>query len=84
MRYSGNSRGHRVAEVDQSGAIVRLEDDSCWSVYQGFAKTVADWLVDDLVTVKAGKDPEFPYLLVNVNRNTSVECYLVKDGSPAG
>lgn len=84
MQYTGNSRGHQVAGIDRSGGIVRLEDDSSWSVYQGFARTIADWSVGDLVTVKTGKDPEFPYLLVNVNRNTSVECCLVKDRNPTG
>lgn len=84
MRYSGKSRGHQVAQVDQSGSVVRLEDDSTWSVYQGFAVAVADWSVGDLVTVKTGKDPEFPYLLVNVNRNTSAECCLIEDGIPEG
>ena len=79
MQYSGGSRGHRLADILDDGLTVVLEDASHWQVYDGFADRCATWQPGQMLTVKPGKDPEFPYLLVNVDRNESVECRLVRD-----
>lgn len=79
MQYSGEARGHKVKEVTDGGLTVVLEDGSAWEVYQGYASRAAKWEVGDLVGVKASTDDEFPYLLINVNFNNSVECRLIRD-----
>lgn len=79
MRYSGDSRGHSIREVIDNGRTVVLEDGSRWNVYEGFASRSAQWQQDDLITVKASTDDEFPYLLINVNSNDSVECRMLQD-----
>lgn len=78
MHYSGDSRGHSVAEVSEAGRIVILEDGSRWEVYEGFASRSLRWQAGDLITVKPGSDDEFPYLLVNINFNDSVESRLIR------
>jgi len=82
MQYSGNSRGHIVAEVTGAGRFVTLEDGSHWEVYEGFMSRSLRWQAGDLITVKPASDDEFPYLLVNINFNDSVESRLI--GSAAG
>lgn len=78
MGYSGVSRGHQLQEVIDNGLVVVLEDGSRWELYKGFAERAAAWQPGNLVTVKPGKDPEYPYLLVNVHFNESVECRLLE------
>ena len=79
MRYSGAPRGHTIKEVTNAGQTVELEDGSAWEVYEGYAVRAEKWEVGDLVGVKASTDNEYPYLLVNVNFNNSVECRLIRD-----
>lgn len=79
MQYSGDARGHTVHEVLDEGRTVVLEDGSAWEVYEGFTSRAEKWEVGDLVGVKTSTDDEFPYLLVNVNFNNSVECKLIRD-----
>ena len=79
MQYSGESRGHTLQQVTDGGQTIVLEDGSAWAVYEGFASRAEQWEVGDLIAVKAGTDDLFPYLLINVNFNNSVECKLLKD-----
>lgn len=79
MQYSGDPRGHTVREVIDGGQTVVLEDGSAWEIYEGYASRAQKWEVGDLVGVKASTDDEYPYLLVNVNFNNSVECRLIRD-----
>ena len=72
--YSGNSRGHSVGEVDAASASVVLDDGSRWQVYQAFADVIGKWQAGEMVTIKPNWDPEFPYKLVNVHKNQSVEA----------
>jgi hypothetical protein len=72
--YTGESRGHSVNRVDSSVALVVLEDDSQWRVYEGFANVISRWQEGEMVTIKPNRDPEFPYKLVNVHQNQSVEA----------
>jgi hypothetical protein len=72
--YSGDSRGHTVGEVDAGSVTVVLDDNSRWQVYQGFADVIAGWHPGEMVTIKPNRDPEYPYKLVNVHKNQSVEA----------
>jgi len=71
--YKGSGRG-QLAEVLDNGLVVVLDDGSHWQLYEGFAERAAAWQPGNMMTVKPGKDPEYPYLLVNVHFNESVEC----------
>lgn len=71
--YSGDSRGHSVGEVDAASASVVLDDGSRWQVYEGFVEIISDWQTGEMVTIKPNRDPEYPYKLVNVHKNQSVE-----------
>jgi len=79
MQYSGDPRGHTVKEIANAGQTVLLEDGSAWAVYEGYASRAGKWEAGDLVGVKASTDNEYPYLLINVNHNNSVECKLIRD-----
>lgn len=79
MQYSGDSRNHTVREISDGGLKVSLEDGSAWEVYEGFASRAAAWEMGDLIAVKASTDDLYPYLLINVNFNNSVECKLIRD-----
>ena len=72
--YQGDSRGHTVDRIDSANAIVVLEDQSSWRVYEGFRDIIAKWKEGEMVTIKSNRDPEFPYKLVNVHHNQSVEA----------
>ena len=80
MKYTGASRGHTMKQVVDGGLKVILEDGSTWEIYEGYAGRAQKWEVGDLIGIKPSTDEEFPYLLVNVNFNNSVECKLVRDG----
>jgi len=79
MQYTGEARGHTVQHVNDGGKTVILEDGSAWEVYEGYTSRTEKWEIGDLIGVKQSTDDEFPYLLINVNFNNSVECKLVKD-----
>jgi len=79
MQYSGEARGHTVQEVLNGGGKVVLEDGSAWEVYEGYTSRTEKWEVGDLIGVKPSTDDEYPYLLINVNFNNSVECKLLRD-----
>jgi hypothetical protein len=79
MQYSGDSRNHTVQEISDGGLRVLLEDGSAWEVYEGFASRAEKWEVGDLIAVKPSTDDLYPYLLINVNSNNSVECKLLQD-----
>jgi len=76
MDYQGGQTGHSVAEVQADGLQVSLEDGSRWQVYKGFAARAAAWSAGEMITVKPSKDDQYPYLLVNVHKNESVEACL--------
>lgn len=71
--YTGDSRGHSVGEVDPASASVVLDDGSRWQVYEGFVEIISAWQAGEMVTIKPNRDPEYPYKLVNVHKNQSVE-----------
>ena len=77
VTYEGGSRGHSVDSIDSANSMVILEDRSQWHVYEGFADVISRWQEGEMVTIKSNRDPEFPYKLVNVHQNQSVEARYV-------
>ncbi len=77
--YAGDSRGHSVDRLDADNDIVVLEDGSRWKVYEGFVDIARNWQPEEMVTIKPNRDPLYPYKLVNVHKNQSVEAQYLPD-----
>ena len=76
--YAGLKQGHAVKEVRAGGACVLLDDDSLWQVYEGFVFRSQAWQCDEMITVKTNKNAQYPYKLINIHRNESVEVALLQ------
>jgi hypothetical protein len=77
VRYSGTSRGHSIVAVDPAGFRVTLEDGSVWIAYEGYVDVLRGWGEGEMITVKENRDELFPYKLINVHHNQSVEVRLL-------
>jgi len=75
--YAGDSRGHAVQTVEAEGGEIVLEDDSRWQVYEGFIDKTKKWQASEMITVTENRDTLFPYRLINVHKNESVEVRLL-------
>lgn len=71
--YSAAGGGHFVKRVSRGGRVLTLEDNSRWEVEPRMAFVVAEWEVDDLITVRrhAG-DEEYAFTLDNTTRDDGV------------
>jgi len=76
MTYPGLNKGQYLTHLDAQACHLVLGDGSKWDVYAGFQGILAQWQDGDTIGVKANRDPEYPYKLVNANRNESVEARL--------
>ncbi len=76
-QYQGDSRGHTIQTVEDDGGQIVLEDGSRWQVYEGFVGKTSTWQVNEMITVTENRDELFPYRLVNVHKNESVEVRLL-------
>ena len=77
MTYQGLNQARILNAVEDDGTTLRLDDHSCWNVYQGFAVTCSTWSAGDMINVKSSRDPEYPYKLINIHKNQSVEARLL-------
>jgi hypothetical protein len=82
-RYAGPSRGHAVATVDPKARTVILEDGSAWEAYEGYTDVLKDWRSGEMITVKENRDELYPYKLINVHQNQSIEVRLARPPVPA-
>lgn len=71
--YAAAGGGHVVKRVSRGGRLVTLEDNSQWEVEARMAFVVAEWEVDDLITVRrhAG-DEDYAFTLDNTTRDDGV------------
>ncbi len=74
MSYTAVGMPHSLDTVEAAGAVLVLEDGSRWQVYEGFTFRSGDWTKGEMINVKQGKNPEYPYTLVNIHRNEQVEA----------
>jgi len=74
--YPGLKDAHQIKAIEDDGAVILLEDNSRWSVYSGFADKASKWSQGEMIMIKQIKDPEYPYKLINVHLNESVEVKL--------
>ncbi|MEJ2107886.1 MAG: hypothetical protein P8X48_11285 [Acidiferrobacteraceae bacterium] len=77
VTYSGSSRGHSIVAVDTAESRVTLEDGSVWIAYEGYVDVLRGWGEGEMITVKENRDELFPYKLINVHHNQSVEVRLL-------
>jgi len=75
--YSGDSRGHELKVVEAEGGQIELEDGSRWQVYEGFVEKTKNWKSSEMITITENRDTQFPYRLINVHKNESVEVRLL-------
>lgn len=76
-RYGGPSRGHAIASVDANADVVDLDDGSRWRAYEGYHGILQEWQTGEMITVKENRDDLYPYKLINVHHNQSVEAQFV-------
>lgn len=71
--YSAAGGGHFVKSVSRGGRVLTLEDNSRWEVEPRMAFVVAEWEIEDLITVRrhAG-DEEYAFTLDNTTRDDGV------------
>lgn len=75
-QYSGDGRDHHIQSVEDNGDFIVLEDGSRWQIYEGFVAKTRNWQVGEMITVTENRDELFPYRLINVHKNESVEVKL--------
>jgi hypothetical protein len=75
--YTALNQAHTLAEVLDNGQRLKLEDKSCWEIYEGFVDRSAGWGAGEMINVRASKDEEYPYRLINVHKNESVDARFV-------
>lgn len=74
--YQGPRRDHQIQSVEADGKLIVLEDGSRWQVYEGFVGKTKNWQVEEMITVLDNRDELYPYRLINVHKNESVEVKL--------
>jgi hypothetical protein len=67
------STGGFIKSVNTDEMFITLDDNSKWLVYEGYRERIAGWLPDEMISIKHSKDDEYPYMLINVHKNESVE-----------
>lgn len=65
---------HSLAAYVTEENLAVLDDGSRWAVYSGFDSIIRQWEPDQMIMVKKSKDREYPYKLVNVHLQESVEA----------
>jgi hypothetical protein len=75
--YTAINQAHSLVEVSNAGKQLTLDDGSCWDVYAGFAERAMLWVAGEMVNVRPFKDEQYPYRLINVHRNESVDAKLI-------
>lgn len=76
MAYPALKTAHSLAAITSQGTQLELEDGSTWRVYEGFAGRCLAWSAGEMIRVKLNRNrnPDYPYLLINVHRNEQVEA----------
>ncbi len=77
-RYTALDQGHFIEEVRGDGEVIVLQDGSRWDVYPGFLFRTREWRPEEMIRVKRSKSDEYPYKLINIHRNESVEVRPIR------
>ncbi|RTZ58760.1 MAG: hypothetical protein DSZ33_05425 [Gammaproteobacteria bacterium] len=75
--YTDINEWHQIAEKLAEQNRLICTNGSHWEYFPGFAKVVRRWGEQDFIRIKSNKDPEYPWRLVNVSRQESVDARLL-------
>ena len=78
--YDAIKEWHQIAEKRKDENRLVCTNASVWEYFPGFATVIRRWNEDDLIKLKRIKDPEYPWRLINVSRQESVDAKLIKPG----
>lgn len=76
--YSAINEWHQIAEKPKDENRLICVNGSEWEYFPGFAKVIRRWSEADLIKLKKSKDPAYPWKLVNISRQESVDARLTK------
>ena len=65
--YPGVGSKHWIQKVIDGGKLILLEDGSMWEVSPLDIVTTCIWLPVSDISVVSGKDPVYPYMLINTD-----------------
>lgn len=82
MSYTGLNTPHSVGSIENEGLLLELDDGSHWQVYEGFTFRTQAWSVGDMINVKPGKNPDYPYTLVNFHKNEQADAIHLGEDKP--
>ena len=82
MSYTGLNTPHSVGRIENDGQLLELEDGSRWQVYEGFTFRTQAWSDGEMINVKLGKNPDYPYTLVNFHKNEQVDAIHLGEDHP--
>ena len=77
-QYSDIKEWHQIADKLKDENRLICTNGSQWEYFPGFAKVIRRWSEDDLIKLKQSKDEEYPWKLINISRQESVDAKLIK------
>jgi hypothetical protein len=77
--YRNIDQGHFLDNISSSEHTLTLDDGSRWQVYEGYMDMLADWQPSHMIRVKQNKDPDYPYKIINIHTNESIEAILLQE-----
>lgn len=66
-----------------NGQKIELSDNSIWEIAPSDVPTAAVWITPFPVKITQSNDPDYPYLLVNINNGISVKARKAQAPMPA-
>lgn len=65
---------HWLKEVQKGGRVIILDDESIWEIAPSHAGDTCTWDLVSGIAVSAGKDPHFPFRLINTGMGEGVDA----------
>ncbi len=75
--YDDINEWHQIAEklVERNQLI--CTNGTRWEYFPGFAGVIRRWSGQDFIRIKKNRDREYPWRLINVSRQESVDARLL-------
>ena len=75
--YAGIGSGHWILENVNAGELIKLEDSSLWEISPIDRIYSALWLPISEITVIEGRNPLYPYVLINSDDDEKAEAKFI-------
>lgn len=75
--YAGVGSGHWILENVNAGELIKLEDSSLWEISPIDRIYSALWLPISEITVIEGRNPFYPYVLINSDDDEKAEAKFI-------